>query len=355
MKRIILCIITCLLIVMTMTFCGKAGVGSSGTSQVQQTASRTSQAQPQNTSQTKSHQVASPVGLKVSGSHLTDSQGNPIQLRGISTHGLAWFPQYVNPDCIREIKGWGANVLRLAMYTTEYMGYCTGGDREGLKNLIRRGVRYATDNDMYVIVDWHVLSEGDPNEYKREAKDFFSEMSREFAANPRVIYEICNEPCNGVTWEEVYSYANEVIPVIRANAPESVIIVGTPNWSQDVDKAAEKPLPFENVMYALHFYAATHKGELMNKMTSAIDNGLPVIVSEFGICDASGNGAIDESSANKWLDVMNSRNVSYVCWNLSNKGESSAIISTGCNEISGFTDEDLTQAGKWIKNVLKND
>lgn len=293
--------------------------------------------------------------LKVEGNMLCNENGEPVQLRGISTHGLAWFPQYVNEACVSELKSWGANVLRLAMYTAESGGYCTGGDKQQLKNLVREGIKYATSNGMYVIVDWHVLSEGDPNVHKEEAKAFFDEISKEYSGYSNVIYEICNEPCNGATWDQVSAYANEVIPVIRSNAPKSVIIVGTPNWSQDVDKAAEKPLQFENVMYTLHFYAATHKDDLRAKMEKAINAGLPVFVSEFGICDASGNGAIDEGSADTWIKMLNKLNISYICWNLSNKAESSAIISSACNKTSGFTDSDLSQEGKWIRNVLASE
>ena len=80
--------------------------------------------------------------LKVEGNKLCNLKGDPVQLRGISTHGLAWFPQYVNESCIGELKSWGANVVRLAMYTAEYGGYCTGGDKTQLKNLIRDGIKY---------------------------------------------------------------------------------------------------------------------------------------------------------------------------------------------------------------------
>ncbi|MBR5336438.1 MAG: glycoside hydrolase family 5 protein [Lachnospiraceae bacterium] len=363
MIRRILLMISSMVLVILLVACGQANGGGSslarsqGPSQLGAQSQLQSQSQPQSQSQSQSQSHSQPgtsgASLKVVGTGLCDAAGKPVQLKGVSTHGLSWFPQYVNPECVKDIKGWGANVFRLAMYTAEYNGYCTGGDKNRLKDLVRDGVRYATENEMYVIIDWHILSDGDPNTYKSEAISFFSDMSREFASNPYVIYEICNEPCNGTTWESVYSYANEVIPAIRANSPDSVIIVGTPNWSQDVDKAADKPLPFDNVMYALHFYAATHKGELMNKMTAAIDKGLPVIVSEFGICDASGNGAIDESSANKWVDTMNSRNISYICWNLSNKDEASALIDSKCNKTSGFADADMSKEGKWLKGVLQ--
>lgn len=292
--------------------------------------------------------------LHVEGSQLIDSNGKAIQLRGISTHGLAWFPQYVNEDAFRQFRQeWNMNVIRLAMYTAEYGGYSTGGDKEALKNLIRKGVQYATDQDMYVIIDWHILSDNNPNIYKSDAKSFFEQMSKEFAGHNNVIYEICNEPNSGTSWEEVKSYAEEVIPVIRNNDSDAVIIVGTPNWSQYVDKAAANPITkYNNIMYSLHFYAATHTDDLRNKMVDAIKSGLPVFVSEYGISDASGNGRIDENQANKWVDTMNQYGVSYIAWNLSNKEESSSIIKSNSNKTSGFIEDDLTASGKWLYRML---
>ena len=171
--------------------------------------------------------------LQVTDGRLTDAKGNPVQLRGISTHGLAWYPDYVNIDCFRQLREeWGANVIRLAMYTAENGGYCTDGDRNELKTLIAKGVKFATQADMYVIIDWHILSDGNPLTYKEEAKAFFDEMSRNYAGQVNVLYEICNEPNNGTPWSDVKRYAQEIIPIIRANDPNAVILVGTPNWCQ---------------------------------------------------------------------------------------------------------------------------
>lgn len=292
--------------------------------------------------------------LHVEGTQLVNEAGVPVQLKGLSTHGLAWFPQYVNQELFAELAtDWKCNVVRLAMYSAEYNGYCTGGSKEELKQLIRDGVQYAENAGMYVIVDWHVLGEGDPNLYKEEAKTFFDEMSKEFADKHHVIYEICNEPNGGVSWSSVKAYAQEVIPVIRANDEDAVVIVGTPTWSQDVDQAAADPITeYDNVMYALHFYAATHKEELRNRMVDAIGKGLPVIVSEYGICSADGNGGIDEEQASAWIGLMNDMNVSYVAWNISNKAETSAILTSGCKKMSGFTQEDLSENGRWLYRMM---
>ena len=292
--------------------------------------------------------------LAVKGTQLVDEKGNPVQLRGISTHGLSWFPTFVNQDAFRQFRQeWNVNVMRLAMYTDENGGYCTDGNKEDLKNIIYRGVQYATEQDMYVIIDWHVLHDQNPNKYKEEAKDFFDGMSAKYKDNNNVIYEICNEPNGGVSWSEIKSYAEEVIPVIRKNAPNAVILVGTPNWSQRVDEAAKDPITgYENIMYTLHFYAATHKDDLRDTMTKAIADGLPIFVSEYGICDASGNGGLDKDSAQKWVDVMNANNVSYVCWALANKNESAALIKSTCSKNCQFTQDDLSPSGKWLYETL---
>ncbi len=299
---------------------------------------------------------ASAGRLHVKGTKLVDKKGQEVQLRGVSTHGLSWYPQYVNDKCFAQLHDkWGANVVRLAMYTEEYNGYCSGDakNRSDLKKLIKKGVRLAKKHKMYVIVDWHILSDGNPNSHKKEAKAFFREMSREFKGYNNVIYEICNEPNNGTSWKEIKSYAKSVISTIRKNDKKAVIVVGTPTWSQDVDQAATDPIKGDNIMYALHFYAATHKADLRNKMTAAINKGLPVFVTEYGICDASRNGAIDKKEADRWIQTMDEYGVSYIAWNLSNKQESSSIIKSSCPKVSGFKKSELSDEGRWLYHLLR--
>jgi endoglucanase len=305
---------------------------------------------------TTTYYDASAGRLHVKGTKLVDKKGHEVQLRGVSTHGLSWYPQYVNDKCFAQLHDkWGANVLRLAMYTEEYNGYCSGDakNRSDLKKLIKKGVRLAKKHKMYVIVDWHILSDGNPNSHKKEAKAFFREMSREFKGYNNVIYEICNEPNNGTSWKEIKSYARSVISTIRKNDKKAVIVVGTPTWSQDVDQAAADPIKGDNIMYALHFYAATHKTDLRNKMTAAINKGLPVFVTEYGICDASGNGAIDKKEADRWIQTMDEYGVSYIAWNLSNKQESSSIIKSSCPKVSGFKKSELSDEGRWLYHLLR--
>lgn len=300
--------------------------------------------------------------LHVEGTKLRDKKGNTVQLRGVSTHGLSWYPQYVNDKCFKELHDqWGANVVRLAMYTEEYNGYCSGDgnpdnvkkNQKALKELVKKGVKLADKYHMYVIVDWHILNDGNPGKHQKEAKAFFREMSAQLKGYDNVLYEICNEPNNGTSWKDIKSYAKAIIPVIRKNDKDAVIIVGTPNWSQEVDKAAADPIKEKNIMYALHFYAATHKQWLRDTMTKAVKAGLPVFVTEYGICDCSGSGAIDKTEAKKWLSTMDKYDVSYVAWNLSNKGETSSMIKSDCKKTHGFKRTDLSDSGKWVYDMLR--
>lgn len=308
------------------------------------------------TVQAADFQDASLGALHVEGTKLCDENGDVVQLRGVSTHGLSWYPEYVNEKCFKELHDkWGANVVRLAMYTEEYGGYCSGdaANKKALKNLVKKGVKLARKYDMYVIIDWHILSDGNPKTHKKEAKAFFKEMSAAFADYDNVIYEICNEPNGGTTWSTIKSYAKELIPVIRNNDEDAVIIVGTPTWSQELDKAAASPIKEDNIMYALHFYAGTHQDSLRQTAEKAIKDGLPVFVSEFSICDASGNGGINKTQGNKWIKLLDKYDVSYVAWSLSNKSESAAMIANSCSKKSGFKRSELSTTGKWMYDLLR--
>lgn len=296
--------------------------------------------------------------LAVSGMDLVDASGSKFQLKGVSTHGLTWFADFVSKDTYQYFKdSFGINLVRFAMYTDtgDSYGYCSGGNKSEIEELLGKGVDAATDLGLYVIIDWHILNDNDPNMHIDDAKDFFDRISKKYASYGNVIYEIANEPNGGTTWDSVKSYAETIIPIIRKNAPDAIIIVGTPTWSQDVDVAAADPITDQtNLMYAVHFYAATHKDDLRNKVQSALDSGLPIFVSEFGLCDASGNGSIDYDQSDAWFDLINDKNLSYAAWNISNKAETSSLFDSSCTKTSGFTDDDLSDSGRYIKEKIES-
>lgn len=296
-----------------------------------------------NYQQEKNNYVSYNGKLKLSDNKIVNEYNEEVQLKGISSHGLQWYGNLITDENINTLKNeWNTNVFRLAMYTNE-SGYISN---PSIYNDLVKYIDMIIENDMYVIVDWHILSDGNPNTYVNESIDFFDKISSKYKNSPNIIYEICNEP-NNTSWKEIKKYADKVIPVIRKNT-NSIIIVGTNTWDQDILDPLNDPIKEENIMYALHFYADTHRDFLRDRLKKAIDNKLPIFVSEFGTTSADGNGNINKEETIKWIDLLNEYNVSYINWSLSNKNEASAILKENKSMIE---DENLTKSGIIIKEL----
>ena len=293
--------------------------------------------------------------LQVLNGKLCSEDGDPVMLRGVSVNGLINCESFLNDQLFEELsKENGVNLFRLSVYTygVGIIGYCTKGDKDRYRADIAKGVEFARQHDMYVIIDWHILSDGDPNTYLEEAKSFFSEMAQSYGSYNNVLYEICNEP-NGVDWKTVKSYAEQVIPIIREKDPDSVILVGNPDWSKDLRSVAADPLGFENILYSLHFYSASHGQEYRDMTEEMSRAGLPIFVTEYGITASSGDFPRDTESADQWIDLLEKENISYCMWSLSKVREASAMIRFTVPKYNGFTQEDYTETGLWLLDTLK--
>ncbi|BCS81905.1 cellulase family glycosylhydrolase [Anaerocellum diazotrophicum] len=304
--------------------------------------------------------------------YLADQKGEIIQLRGMSTHGLQWYGDIINKNAFEALsKDWECNVVRLAMYVGEG-GYASN---PSIKEKVLEGIKLAIENDMYVIVDWHVLNPGDPNaEIYKGAKDFFKEIATSFPNDYHIIYEVCNEPNPnepGVEnsldgWKKVKSFAQPIIQMLRSLGNQNIIIVGSPNWSQRPDFAIQDPINDKNVMYSVHFYSGTHKvdGYVFENMKNAFENGVPIFVSEWGTSLASGDGGPYLDEADKWLEYLNENYISWVNWSLSNKNETSAAFVSYISGINNATSLDpgddkvwdikeLSISGEYVRSRIK--
>ena len=290
--------------------------------------------------------------LHVNGIDLVNERNEMIQLTGMSSHGLQWYPEHTKKEAIAFTKKHGASLFRIAMYTDEE-GYISHPE-ENKKNLIE-AVNAAIDLDMYVIIDWHILADNNPQQNKEAAKAFFDEISRKYAGIKNVIYEICNEP-NGedVTWEkDIRPYAVELIEVIRKHDKDALILVGTACWSQFVDEAAKHPLEDHNYMCVAHFYAGSHGEELMNRIDTARNAGLGIFMSEWGTTTADGKGdTVFEEETKKWIAFMKERNISWANWSFGSRDETSAALKP---ETMGgaYTEECLTKGGRFVFTLFE--
>ena len=287
--------------------------------------------------------------LHVDAANLRDKLGRKVILRGVSLHGVTWFPEFIADDIFMQIsKDWKANLIRVPIYTDEYLK-----DPKNSLATAQKAIDDAIEADMYVIVDWHILEDPDPNTHKDKAAELFSKISEKYADSPNIIYEICNEPNGETTWADIRNYAYDIIPVIRNNNPDSVILIGTPNYCKNLISAARNSIKYDNIMYTLHFYAATHKDDLRREYSSARETGLPIFVSECGLSESSGAGDLDFDSAASWFSLLEQNNTSYAIWSLSNKNESSALLLPSYNPPKPIEQQDLSPAGKWVVDLLK--
>ena len=245
--------------------------------------------------------------LHVQGTQLCDEHGAAVELHGMSSHGIQWFPQYTTKQAIANTAAYGANLFRVAMYTGEG-GYLSSPAQ--IKKAAYAAMDAAIENDMYVIIDWHILSDGDPLTHLKEAQ--------------------------------------ALVKTIRSNAPDSIILIGSGTWSQDLQDPAADPVVGTNLMYTCHFYAGTHGAWLRQRIADAQKRGLAVFVSEWGASRADGSGGVFTQESETWLNFLHQNGISWANWSLCDKNETSAALKPGTPTNRPWTGNDLTPSGKFV-------
>ncbi|MDA3850746.1 MAG: glycoside hydrolase family 5 protein [Spirochaetaceae bacterium] len=291
--------------------------------------------------------------LQVIGLDLCDQDGNPVQLRGMSTLDVYEYRTFVNLETFQWLRDdWNMDLFRAAMYTE-------GNGRllvDRKKDSLMKAVETALDAGLYVIIDWHILSDGDPLKYLEEAKIFFDEMAQAYQDYPNVIYEICNEPNGEITWQgNVKPFAEEIIPIIRQYDEDGIILVGSTEWSQDVDIASDDPLEFDQIMYTLHFYAGSYGQWLRDKMTHAMDNGAPLFVSEWGTTLNTGHDGVYPALTAEWMDYLDEHNLSWANWSLCNLIEDSAALRGSASMRGQWSPMDITESGLLTRALMRDE
>ena len=305
--------------------------------------------------------------LKVVGKQLSSQSGEPVQLRGWSTFGhFDGLEKAFNDEGdFQRMKQNGANLARIAMYINEGRGY--QGNQDYNKQWVKDCIKWCKNQNMYCIVDWHILKPGNPNDYSG-AEDFFREICQ-YVKNggyDNVIYEICNEPnvdtdtdVMGKTvkdvWENVKKYAAKVLPVIKQGDGDAIVLVGTPQWDQGLAWPLQDPLDecgLENVMYSFHSYAGDQRRYLGYISSAAAF--LPIFVSEWGLSSHTGDGG-DFNEAKKTADMLmdicagknlGNQIISWANWSWCDKGE---VASSFTN----YDGNQWSQSGEYVKSALQ--
>ena len=290
--------------------------------------------------------------LRVEEIHIVNQNGEPVMLTGMSLYWSQWKGQYYNYNCIKWLRDdWKCTVVRAAMGIESNLGYLIYPARE--KEKVIEVINAAIELGIYVIVDWH---DHNAHNHLDESVEFFTEIATLYGEYPNVIYEIYNEPMQ-VSWlNDVKPYADSVVAAIRAIDPDNIIVIGSPTWSQDVDVAANNPVDADNIAYSLHYYAAYqyHQQSLRNKAQTALNKGVALFVTEFGMCQNTGDGAIDYEQSNLWFDFLESNKISWCKWSVADLTETSAVLKLGANANGGWPESQLSESGLFIRNKIRS-
>lgn len=267
-------------------------------------------------------------GSKLSGS-CPDYADKAVQVKGMS---LFWSSAadsatvFYNESAINlMVKEMNIEVIRFAMGVSNGFdkgrGYITGGE-DLQKAMLKNVVNAAIDNDIYVIIDWHIES---ADGYTNDAVKFFDYAAKEYGSYNNVIFEVWNEPTGG--WDAVKKHADQVIPVIRQHS-DNLILIGSTSWSSNPSECAGS-FNDDNYGCTLHFYAATHQagGDKSQSATNAMGKNVPVFVTEWGTVSADGNGGANQGESEKWINWMNQNKISWANWSASAVNEGSAAFN----------------------------
>lgn len=285
--------------------------------------------------------------LHVDGVQLKDAHDNDVVLRGMSFGWHNWWPRFYNEGTIEWLfKDWGCSVVRAAMGVEPKNGYINKPDWS--KEKVKAVVDGAIKEGIYVIIDFH-----SHNIRLEAAKQFFTEMASTYDRYPNVIYEIFNEP-DYESWDSVKIYSNEIISTIRKIDPDNVILVGSPHWDQDINLVADSPLTgLKNIMYSVHFYAATHKQQLRDRCNYALNKGIPIFISESAGMSASGDGPINYEEWNKWIDWAEKNKISWVTWSVADKNETCSVLLPSADSNGNWRAEDLKESGIKTRELIR--
>lgn len=319
----------------------------------------------------KNSPVAKNGWIQVQDNKLMNEHGEQIQLRGVATHGLQWYGDfYKDGNAIKQAAvTWGVDVVRLSVYVYEG-GYLDNKELNpaDFDVMIESIIDSCIENGVYVILDWHIHHPGDPNYYLKDAKKFFTYYTQKYGNYPNLVWEIANEPNEfgktykdpkkRITWPEVKAYADEIIPIVRKEAPKSLVLMGTPDWSsfgiakgKDVNIVINDPIKDHNTAYVFHFYAGGHK---FPKKLDYIASKVPIFITEWAACSWDLGSPNDMESTEKWLEVINKHKISWTYWNYA-PGTSSYSMFTSRETTDKALDpkgDNITETGKLVYKLL---
>lgn len=222
--------------------------------------------------------------LGTEGNRFVTSDGKIAHLRGVSLCSLEWHnPLQQIEQVTSSPEKWAVNILRLPVQVKEW-------DRAGaqayLQTYLDPAVKMCRDKGIYCIIDWHEIAAWDDDKTQKKLEDFWKHVAPRYAAEKNIAYEIFNEPTepkektkeNWMTWR---AKAQMWVDTIRRDAPQTLLLVGSPHWSQMPAFAVDAPFAGRNIGYVFHLYPNYDVKEWDGLFGDAADH-IPLILTEWG-------------------------------------------------------------------------
>ena len=304
--------------------------------------------------------------ISVKGNTFSTEEGTPIVFRGLDASDPDKLEKdgHWNADYFKQMKEWGATITRFPVHPKAWRER----GKDAYIELMDKGIKWAEENGIYVIIDWHSIGNLKDNKYfmpmyettMEETLDFWKTMAEKYKGNNTVaFFEIFNEPTtyNGqlgeCTWHEWKVIMEKMISVIRENGCEAIPLVAGFNWGYDLSPLKENPIAAEGIGYVSHPYPQKREKPWEPQWTD--DWGFaaekyPLILTEMGFCGPDDEGAhvpviSDESYGDAITKYADERGISYTVW----------VFDPDWAPML-FTDWNYTPSrqGVYFKNALQN-
>jgi endoglucanase len=280
--------------------------------------------------------------ISVQGNHFMTADGQTIIFRGLDTsdpdklqRNDEWNKHY-----FEVAKSWGANIVRFPVHPAAWRIH----GKAGYLKLLDQGVKWAGEEGMYVIIDWHSIGNLYQGKFfpasselypttaydttKEETFDFWRTMARHYHGNNTVaFFELFNEPTTTpnlgtCTWPEWKKLMEELIRTIRANGGTAVPLVAGFNFAYDLTPVATDPIDAKGIGYVAHPYPMKAKQPWDENWThdwGFVADKYPMILTEIGFQPADEPGGYnpitgDETYGKAITSYCARRGISYTVW-----------------------------------------
>lgn len=268
--------------------------------------------------------------ISVEGNKFVDPDGKTVLLRGLSIAD----PDKVdgqghwNKAHFEHVQETGAKIVRLPVHPVAWRSRTP----QGYIELLDQAVEWCTELGMYVIIDWHSIGNLSKELFQnpmydttqRETYEFWRAIARRYNGHNTVaFYELFNEPTTyrgqlgTVSWHEWKKLNENMIALIRAYDPDTVILVAGLDWAYDLTPLLEEPIAATGIGYVTHPYAHKRSQPWEPKWEENFGfaaNRYPIVATEFGFGGRRESAEEGTQYGRRIVDYLEGKGISWVAW-----------------------------------------